>query len=76
MNKKYGRDAKDLGEYSKKEYTDYHYNTYGKKEGRLDNEGYKRNINRINRTEQNNKAAPEEIIKKMPKLIWIHSKDY
>jgi hypothetical protein len=42
MNKKYGRDAKDLGEYSKKEYTDYHYNTYGKKEGRLDNEGYKK----------------------------------
>jgi hypothetical protein len=41
MNKKYGRNAKDLGEYSKKEYTDYHYNTYGKKAGRLDNESYK-----------------------------------
>ena len=41
MNKKYGRDAKDLGEYSKKEYTDYHYNTYGKKEGRLDRQKYK-----------------------------------
>ena len=40
MNKKYGRDAKDLGEYSKKEYTDYHYNTYGKKENRLKNKSY------------------------------------
>jgi hypothetical protein len=40
MNKKYGRDAKDLGEYSKQEYTDYHYQTYGKKENRLKNKAY------------------------------------
>ena len=41
MNKKYGTDKKDVGDFTKDEYAKYHYDTYGKKEKRLDNKKYK-----------------------------------
>ena len=46
MNQKYGRDAKDLGDFTSGEYAKYHYDKFGKKEGRLKNANYKKNYDK------------------------------
>ena len=46
MNKKYGTDKKDVGDFSRDEYAKYHYDTYGKKENRLANNAYKNQYER------------------------------
>ena len=46
MNKKYNRDAKDVGDFTSDEYAKYHYDKYGKNEGRLKNTAYKANFDK------------------------------
>ena len=42
LNKEYGREATDVGDYSAQEVARAHYNIYGKKEKRLERDAYKK----------------------------------
>ena len=46
LNKKYGRNAKDVGEYTANEYATAHFDTYGKGEGRDTRQQYKDAVRR------------------------------
>ena len=51
MNKKYGTNKTDMGQFTRDQYLQEHFDRYGKKEGRLRNQSYVRNFN----------AAPEQV---------------
>ena len=46
MNKKYGTNKKDVGDFTRDEYAKYHYDTYGKKDKRLNSKAYKNQYER------------------------------